>query len=210
MLASWMLTGGVLVLTLVEVRRLYPRVSPPLVAAATVAVCAMLIVPTLVQTRRQALVQIAYNNIGAKMGQAVVSAGPSCANVSTRFVRAPENELNFGADTTLSNQAMEERYSEVYQRAFKVPLLDHSSYYRGQLRKNFLAYSYPELAAEYPCIVVRAYLELGAATSLGLLDLNPDHCLVEDIHLYTVGIACEKIRSAYAKLKFIEDRSLFR
>jgi len=29
-----------------------------------------------------------------------------------------------------------------------------------------------------------------------LLELKPDHCLVEGIQVYTVGIACEKIRSA--------------
>jgi hypothetical protein len=29
-----------------------------------------------------------------------------------------------------------------------------------------------------------------------LLELKPDHCLVDGIQVYTVGIACEKIRSA--------------
>ncbi len=100
MLASWVLTGGVLVLTLVEVRRLFPSVSPRLVAGATVPICALLIAATVVQTRRDALQ--ALNNIGAKLGQAVVAAGPACANVSSRFVRAPENDLSFGADTTLA------------------------------------------------------------------------------------------------------------
>jgi hypothetical protein len=210
MLASWVLTGAVLVLTLVEVRRLFPGVSPRSVAGATVLVCAMLIVATLVQIRRDALQQIALNTIGAKLGQAVVAAGPSCANVSTMFVRAPENDMSFGADTTLSTLEMEQRYSGVYQRAFKVPLLDHSSYYLGELRKNFLPFSYPQLAAEYPCIVVRTYLPLNAATSLGLLELNPDYCRVESVNVYTVGIACEKIRDAYAKLNSIPDTSLFR
>jgi uncharacterized membrane protein len=198
MLASWVLTGGVLVLILVEVRRLFPSISPQLVAGAAMLVCATLIVPTLVEIRRDARQQIALNNIGAKLGQAVVTAGPSCANVSTMFARAPENDLSFGADTTLSTVKMAEQYSEVYQRAFKVPLLDHSSYLLGQLRKNFLPFSYPQLAAEYPCIVVRTYRELDAVTSLGLLELNPDYCLVDGIHVYAVGIACEKIRSAYA------------
>ncbi len=105
---------------------------------------------------------------------------------------------------------MEEQYSEVYQRAFKVPLLDHSSYLLGQLRKNFFPYSYPQLAAEYLCIVVRTYQPLSATTSLGLLELNPDYCLVGGISVYAVGIACEKIRSAYAKLSLIQDTSLFR
>lgn len=164
----------------------------------------------LVQIRRDALAQIAANNIGAKLSQAVVAAGPSCANVSTMFVRAPENELNFGADTTLGNPEMKQRYSEAYQRAFKVPLLDHSSYYDGQLQKNLLPYSYPQLVAEYPCIVVRTYLPLDAATSLGLLELNPDYCVIEGINVYTVGIACEKIRNVYAKLSLSQDTSLFR
>jgi hypothetical protein len=210
MLASWALTGGVLILTIIEVRRLFPSISPRLIAGATVPVCAMLIVATLVQIRRDALERIALNNIGAKLGQAVVVAGPSCANVSSMFVRAPENELNFGADTTFGNQKMKEQFSEAYQRAFKVPLLDHSSYYDGQLQKNFLPFSYPQLAVEYPCIVVRTYQPLDAVTSLGLLELDPDHCLVEGINVYTVGIACEKIRSTYAKLKLIQDASLFR
>jgi hypothetical protein len=52
--------------------------------------------------------------------------------------------------------------------------------------------------------------ELDAATSLGLLELNPDYCRVDGIHVYTVGIACEKIRSAYARLSLVQDPSLFR
>jgi hypothetical protein len=210
MLASWVLTGGVLVLTLVEVRRLFPSVSPRLVAGATVPVCAALIVATLVEIRRDALVWVALFNNGARLSQAVVAAGPSCANVSSMFVRAPENVLNFGGDTTLNNRQTEERFSEAYQRVFKVPLLDHNSYMQGQLRKNFIAFSYPQLAAEYPCIVVRTLAELNAVTSLGLLELHPDHCLVEGVNVYTVGIACEKIQTAYAKLTFIQDASLFR
>ena len=34
-------------------------------------------------------------------------------------------------------------------------------------------------------------------TGNGLLSLSPEHCQVEDIHLYTVGIACTKVREAY-------------
>jgi hypothetical protein len=52
------------------------------------------------------------------------------------------------------------------------------------------------LAAEYPCIVVRTAVELNAKTSSWLAELNPDHCSVEGMHVYTVGIACEKIRRA--------------
>ena len=108
------------------------------------------------------------------------------------FVRAPENELNHGADMTLGTGQMEDRFSEAYERAFKVPLLDHS-FYRNLLPKNFHPYSYAQLAAEYPCIVVRTSLELNTKTSNGLLELKPDHCAVDGI---LVGIACEKIRRA--------------
>jgi len=53
--------------------------------------------------------------------------------------------------------------------------LDHN-FYRNLLLKNFHPYSYAQLAAEYPCIVVRTSLELNAKTSNGLLELKPDHC----------------------------------
>lgn len=32
-------------------------------------------------------------------------------------------------------------------------------------------------------------------TSIGLFQLKPDHCVIEDIYAYTVGIACAKLRS---------------
>src|ERR1700737_1142523 len=68
--------------------------------------------------------------------------------------RAPENELNHGADMTLGTQQMDDRFSEAYARAFEVPLLDHN-FYRNLLIKNFRPYGYAQLAAEFPCIVVR-------------------------------------------------------
>lgn len=89
MLASWALTGGVLVLTVIEVQRLFPLVWRRLFSAASVAICTILITTTLVQIRRDALQQIALNNIGAKLGQAVVAAGPSCANVSSCSCERP-------------------------------------------------------------------------------------------------------------------------
>jgi hypothetical protein len=64
------------------------------------------------------------------------------------------------------------------------------------LSRIFHPYGYAQLAAEYPCIVVRAFLELNAKTSNGLLELKPEHCSVEGIQVYTVGIACEIIRRA--------------
>jgi hypothetical protein len=195
MMASWALTGGVLVLTVIEIRRLFPGFSPRFTAAAAALACLVLISTSLQDIRSQALEWIALNNIGADLSKAVVAAGPSCANVSSMFVRAPENELNHGADMTLGVQEMEDRFSEAYVRAFEVPLLDHN-FYRNLLLKNFHPYSYKQLAAEYPCFVVRTALELNEKTSNGLLDLNPDHCLVERIQVYTVGIACEKVRRA--------------
>jgi hypothetical protein len=195
MLASWVLTGGALVLTVIEARRLFPTVSPGALFGAAATVCAVLISTTLFEIRREALAWVALNSTGARLSKAVMAAGPSCANVSSMFVRAPENELNFGADTTLGVQEMEDRFSDAYRRAFKLPLLDHS-YYRNGLLKNFHPFSYAQLAAEYPCVVVRTAPELDAKNSLGLLELNPDHCRVEGIQVYTVGIACEKIARA--------------
>jgi hypothetical protein len=65
------------------------------------------------------------------------------------------------------------------------------------LYKNFLPYSYTKLAAEYPCIVVRTYWILDAQSSKELFELNPEHCLVDSIQIYTVGIACTKIVQAF-------------
>jgi hypothetical protein len=198
MLASWVLTGGVLVLAVVEARRLWPASPPRLVTGIAAAVCVAIVATTLIDVRREALLWMVRNEIGARLSKAVISTAPACANVSRMFVRAPENILNFGADTTLATQQMEDRFSDAYLRAYKEPLLDHN-FYRNVLLKNFHTISYGQLAAEYPCIVVRTDRELDAKTSIGLLELKPDHCMVEDIHVYTVGIACEKIQSVYAK-----------
>jgi hypothetical protein len=67
---------------------------------------------------------------------------------------------------------------------------------RDLLSRNFHPYGYARLAREYPCMAVRASVELNAKTSSGLLELHPDHCLVEGIQVCTVGITCEKIRRA--------------
>ena len=195
MIASWVLTGGVLVLTVIETRRLCPRSSPRVLVGSLALVCAVLISTSLLEIRSEALKWIALNNTGAKLSKAVMKAGPSCANVSGMFVQAPENELNHGADMTLGTPQMEDRFSEAYARAFNVPLLDHN-FYRNLLLKNFHPYSYAQLAAEYPCIVVRTAHVLNARTSNGLLELKPDHCSVEGVQVYTVGLACEKIRRA--------------
>lgn len=199
MVGSWVLMGGVLVLTVIEVRRLWPAVSPRLAAGLAGLACSVVIATTLVQIRSEAADWIAANKIGARLSRAAVAAGPACANVSAMFVRAPENQLNHGADMTLATRAMEDRFSEAYARAFQVPLLDHN-FYRHLLLRNFHPYSYAELAAEYPCIIARISHELDATTSSGLLDLKPEHCQIEDIHVYTVGIACGKVRESYANL----------
>jgi hypothetical protein len=195
MMASWVLAGGVLVLTLIEARRLLPGVSPRLLAGCAALICAVLISTSLFQIRNEALQWIALDNDGAKLSKAVMTAGPSCANVSSMFMRAPENELNHGADLTLGTPEMEDRFSEAYRRAFNVPLLDHD-FYHHLLTRNFHPYSYPQLASEYPCIVVRTSLVLDATTAGGLLELHPDHCEFQGIQIYTIGIACETIRRA--------------
>jgi len=62
---------------------------------------------------------------------------------------------------TLGTPQMEDRFSRSLWRApFKVPLLDHNFLFAILLLKNFHPYSYAQLAAEYPCIVVRTPLQL--------------------------------------------------
>ena len=195
MLASWALTGGVLVLIVIETRRLVPAVSPLVAAGAPAMACLFLIATTLVKSRSNAVDWIALDATGAGLSKAVIAAAPSCANVSAMLVRAPENISTFGGVTTLATNQMRQRFGEAYARAFNVPLLDHD-FYENRLLKNFQPYSYAQLASDYPCIVVRTHLELDARTSNGLLELKPDHCMVQDIHVYAVGIPCATIRRA--------------
>ncbi|MBR1143923.1 hypothetical protein [Bradyrhizobium sp. AUGA SZCCT0431] len=198
MVASWTLTGGVLVLSVIEMRRLWPALSPRLLAGAAGLICIALLSTSLIRLKDEAVTWSGLNRTGARLSQAVVSAAPTCANVSSMFVRAPENGLNHGADMTLGTPKMIASFSEAYARAFKEPLLDHN-FYRNILLRNFIAHSYDQLAREYPCIVVRTSQELNARTSGGLLELRPDHCVVESIHVYTVGMTCRKIQDAMAK-----------
>ncbi|MCP4619688.1 MAG: hypothetical protein GY844_25010 [Bradyrhizobium sp.] len=196
-LAAWTLIGGVLVLTFIELRRLWPALPSGWLAAASSALCLVLIASTLIHARNDAVAWGRLNRIGDRLSRAVIAAAPTCANVSGMFVRAPENHLNHGGDMTLATPQMENRFSDAYARVFDVPLLDHS-FYRNGLFKNFHEYSYAKLAAEYPCVVVRVSQPLDAKSSAGLLELKPDHCIVEGIHIYTLGIACTKIRDGYA------------
>jgi hypothetical protein len=44
--------------------------------------------------------------------------------------------------------------------------------------------------------VLRSDRPLAPGSPADLAGLNPDHCMVGAVHLYTIGIACEKIRQA--------------
>ena len=195
MVASWVLTGGVLVLTVIELRRLFPTVSPRALTAVAATVCAVLISTSLVEIASQAVQWIAIDAKGARLSRAVTTAGPSCANVSGLYMQAPDDELYFAAETTLGTPEIQGRFAEAYARQFEAPLLNYNSY-GDVLSRNFQPYSFRQLAAEYPCVVVRAARELDPSTSIWLGDLCPDHCVVEGVQVYAVGIACEKIRRA--------------
>jgi hypothetical protein len=200
MMTSWVLAGGVLVLTIVQLRRLIPALSGRVLAAIASAVCAFLISTTLVEARRQAIEQTALDKTGARLSEAVVEAGPACANVSSMFVRAPENEMNHGYGMTMDgwgSQAMKDRFSDAYAHTFKTPLLDQN-FYTGVLAWNFRPTTYAKLAAENPCIIVRSSVELDDKNAAGLTALNPDHCVIEGVHVYTVGMTCAKIQGGFS------------
>jgi hypothetical protein len=195
MVASWVLMGGTLVLTVIETRRLIRRLSPRTLAGISAAVCAILIVTTLLGARRQAITEIARDEKGARLSQTIIKAAPSCANVSGMYLQAPENLMGLGADTAFGLKEIEDRFSDAYARTHKVPMLDHKIG-RDLLYKNFHLYSYAALAKDYPCIVLRSDRELAPGSPEDLARLKPDHCMVEGVHVYTVGIACERIRKA--------------
>jgi hypothetical protein len=195
MLASWVLMGGALVLTVIETRRLLPRVSPRPLAGIGLAVCAILIATTLWDVRLEAIAEIAKDESGAKLSETIIKTAPACANVSGMYLRAPENVMGLGADTAFGLKEIEDRFSDAYARSHTVPMLDHKIG-RDLLYKNFHLYSYAALAKDYPCIVLRSDRPLAPGSPADLASLNPDHCMVGAVHLYTVGIACEKIRQA--------------
>jgi hypothetical protein len=201
MMASWVLTGGVLVLAGLEARRLLPVVPTTAIAGPAIAVSVFLVVGTLREIRQQAIEWMHLDDIGARLSRAVETAGPACANVAGPFLRAPEDDESHGYDMTMSawgDQAMKDRFSSSYVLAFgSTPLLDYNPAYRS-LSRNFRPYSFARLAGEYPCIVVRANVELDRDNSLGLLDMNPDHCVIEDIQIYTVGLSCARIQRAFS------------
>ena len=105
--------------------------------------------------------------------------------------------MNHGWDMTLQpwgDRAMRERFSVAYESSFTVPLLDHNTY-THVLKNNFRQYSYAKLAADHPCIIVRSAAPLDEENAIGLLALEPDHCVIDGIHVYTVGLACAKVQS---------------
>src|ERR1019366_1440990 len=95
------------------------------------------------------------------------------------------------------DQVMKDRFSDAYAHAFEVPLLDHDVY-PHRLTKNFRPRTYAELAAEYPCIIVRTAFELNDENSAGLRELNPDHCVIEGVHVYAVGTSCAKVQRVFS------------
>jgi len=199
MMASWALTGGVLVLVVVQVRRLLPGIPSAALSLVAGCLCIAMGATTLIEARAVALQSAASNAIGARLSKAVVAAGPACADVSGMFVRAPENDMNHGWDMTLQlwgDQMMRERFSTAYESAFTIPLLDHNTY-THVLKKNFRTYSYAKLAADYPCIIVRSAVALDDENSIGLLALRPDHCVIEGIQIYTVGLACAQVQGSF-------------
>ena len=200
MMGPGVLTGGVLVLVVVQIRRLLPAIPSAALSLVAGGLCVAMGATTLIDARAAALHSSALNAIGARFSKAVVAVGPACANVSSMFVRAPENDMNHGWDMTLQlwgDQPMRERFSTAYAGAFTVPLLDHNAY-THVLKNDFRPYSYARLAADYPCIIVRSAAELDAENANGLLALKPDHCVIEGINVYTVGLACAKVQGEFA------------
>jgi hypothetical protein len=199
MMATWVLVGGILVLAALQIRRLVPALAPTVTATAVAAICVTLIGQTLYEAQREATEWVALDDIGARLSRAVTLVGPACANVSAEFVRAPEDEMNHGWHMTLAGwgtQEQKDRFSLSYARVFKAPLLDHVTG-MNVMTKNFRPYTYKQLAAEYPCIVVRTHVPLNPENSLDLFQFNPDHCVIEGIYITTVGIDCRKIVSVF-------------
>ena len=65
MMASWVLTGGVLVLAIIQTRRLVPAIPAGVLAGAGAAACAILVPTTLSEVRRDAIQTAALDDVGA-------------------------------------------------------------------------------------------------------------------------------------------------
>jgi hypothetical protein len=200
MMTSWVIVGGVLVLTIIQIRRLMPALSAGALAMVAAGICAAFISRTLFDVVREAQDWRSLDDAGANLSKAVAEAAPTCANVSGMFVRAPEDDTYHGYAMTMAawgDQAAKDRFSNEYARVFKSPLLDQDTY-TGHLTKNFRPYDYGSLASEYRCVVVRSFVELNDSNSSDLLALHPDHCNISGIHVYTVGTACSMIQRAFS------------
>ena len=88
-----------------------------MLAASGAILCAVMVPTTLFEIHRQAVEWMARNGAGAKLSKAVTEAGPSCANVSGMFVRAPENELNHGGEMAFGLPEIKNRFADAYVRA---------------------------------------------------------------------------------------------
>jgi hypothetical protein len=208
MMATWVLVGGVLVLAALQIRRLVPAISPAVTAVVSAVICVTLIGQTLFEIRRQAVEWIALDEVGAQLSRAVTLAGPACANVSGPLVRAPEDEMNHGWHMTIAGwgtQEQKDRFSESYVKVFKAPLLDHVAL-MNVLTRNFRPTTYKQLAAEYPCIVVRTNIALDQENSLDLFQFNPEQCVIDGIYVATVGIACRKISQAFGDVRSVSSK----
>ena len=203
MMASWVLVVGVLVLAALQIRRVLPALPPAAIATVVAAMCVALIGQTLYETRRQAIEWMALGDVGARLSRAAAKAGPACANVTAPFVRAPEDEINHGWHMTIAawgTQEQKERFSLSYARAFEAPLIDHVAL-MNVMTRNFRPATYKQLAAEYPCIVVRTNIPLDRENSPDLFEFNPDRCVIEGIHVTTVGIPCRTIVAASVDMR---------
>jgi hypothetical protein len=195
MMASWVLMGGALVLTAIEARRLASWLSPRVLSGISAALCVILIATTLLSARRQAVAGIIEDEKGAELAKTIAEVAPACASVAGMFVHDPDNIMGLGHVYALGLKELADRFSDAYARTHRRPLLDHKVG-RDLLYKNFHPYNYAQLAQDYPCIVLRSYQPLAPGSPADLARLNPDHCVIGGVHLYTVGIACEKIRQA--------------
>jgi hypothetical protein len=203
MMASWVLIGGILVLAALQIRRVLPVLSPAVIVTVIAAMCVTLIGQTLYEIRRQAIEWMALDDTGARLSRAAAQAGAACANVTAPFVRAPEDEINHGWHMTIAawgTQEQKERFSLSYARAFKAPLLDHVAL-MNVMTRNFRPATYKQLAAEYPCIVVRTNIPLDRENSLDLFEFNPDQCVIQGIYVTTVGIPCRTIVAASGDMR---------
>jgi hypothetical protein len=203
MMASWVLVGGILVLAALQIRRLVPALSPAVIGTVVAAMCVTLIGQTLYEIRRQAIEWMALDEVGARLSLAVVQAGPACANVTAPFVHAPEDEINHGWYMTIAawgTQEQKARFFESYTRVFRAPLIDHIAL-MNVMTRNFRPANYKQLAAEYPCIVIRTNIPLDRENSLDLFEFNPDQCVTEGIYVTTVGIPCRTIIAASGDLR---------